>query len=115
MCRQFELYSDRIRVVGTGLGRFDETVSLAILRPLPNWQWVHGLAFRLGAWMLACSVLWAVIEEHVSRDEAIFLLGVLSGPLALALVGLTLLVMNARPVEFARFPTDDGWIALDVG
>jgi hypothetical protein len=115
--RRFELYPDRIRVTGRGhsFGRFDETVMLAILRPHPNRVWLRGKLFQYGRAALACAAGIAALSGAAGGLEAltgpwgVWVIGPLAG------AGLGLLLANVRPMEFARFPTDAGVIALSVG
>jgi hypothetical protein len=114
--RRFELFPDRVRVTGQGLrfGRFDETVSLSILRPIPNRQWVRGRPFRIGLGFLISAIIWAGLlaaswgRGALSQVE-VLLVGLLGS------VGLVMMGATARPIEFARFPTDAGPVALDIG
>lgn len=114
--RRFELFADRIRVVGKTLtGRFDESVPLAILHPHPNRAWVRGLLFRIGLWVVFILFCWIRPFIAISGTKSLTngLLPIIFG--AVALVGLLLLLVNARAAEFVRFRTDSGPITLDLG
>ncbi len=115
--RRFALFPDRIRVTGKGLylGRLDAVIPLSILHPDPARQWVRGQLFRYGLFALFVAACWAASLSLGGGPEALvrpWVVGVLG---SLALVGLLVVLANIRPVEFARFQTDAGVIALDVG
>src|SRR5437867_3198507 len=94
--RRFELFPDHIRLTGQGhsLGRFDETVMLATLRPEPSRMWSRGKLFRYGLITLACAV--GVVVGFVLRDgfealtdpSTVWVAGPLAG------VGLGLVLAN---------------------
>ncbi len=115
--RQFELFPDRIRVTGKGLyiGRFDQTIPLHILHAPPGRLWVRGVLWRYGlrAWFFAACLTTGVGvgggSEAFTNPWVVGTIG------ALVWAGLMLTAANFRPAEFARFQTDAGIIALDVG
>lgn len=115
--RRFELFPDRVRVVGRGtnVGRFDETIPLGILQPEPSRVWVRGLLFGYGKLVLlsaACAGVTLVATRGLDRAGTEWTYSVLA---VVAATGLLLVAVGMRQVEFARFRTDAGVFALDVG
>ena len=115
--RRFELFPDHVRVTGKGLriSRFDETISLANFRPQPNRLWVRGLLFRVGLWIMFFVLCLAATSAAFGGVESLIAPGFAAVLASVALVGLIMVILNARPIEFARFPNDAGVVGLDVG
>src|SRR5947207_8163651 len=112
--RRFELFPDHVRVTGKGLrvSRFDETVSLANFRPQPNRMWVRGLLFRVGFWIIFFVFCFGASSAAFGGVESLGAPGFAAVLGTVALVGLIIVILNARPIEFARFPNDAGVVGL---
>lgn len=123
--RQFELYPDRIRVVGQvqGIGRFDQFIVLSSLQPTVGRMWVRSRLFSwglCGLFIAACGMVSLVLSggyTHLlnpSDGVPLLVMGSTCATAAALVSGVFLTLLHARRVEFATFRTDAGVIGLDV-
>ena len=114
--RRFDLFPDSIRVSGGGLfyPRFEQTIPLTALSPIRGRVWVRGRLFTYGLWTLvavavACAMNFAVGASALLTQP--WFLGAFGST---ACVGLVLVAIRIRPVEYASFQGNAGITLVDV-
>jgi hypothetical protein len=116
--RRFDLYADRIVVVGKAANMsFETTIALADLKPSPDVLWVRHKLFLGAIVMLVGSFLTSIVTVAASQsihdhDELVVVLASMS--FALLLVGSIFFGYTFRKVKFLRFNSHFGTVLLDV-
>jgi len=117
--RRWELYDDRIVVVGKSMSMdFESTLALSDLGPRPDTLRIRHWSFRLAIMMLLGSflTLFAMAVAHGSapeREQLTWALGSIS--FSLAFTASIIFCYTFRKVKFLRFNSHAGSPLLDVG
>ena len=113
--RTFHLHKEQIVVDGLWDGmKYETTVMLESVRPLPDKLWYRDPAFRQGIWWLLASVFLFLVPTTVRFQDAILKWFVAFG--IGALVGGVWICFRFRSRnEYARFVSTAGILLLDIG
>lgn len=111
--RTFSLYSDRVVVQAHWRlkGEHQSIVQLDTLKPEFRTLRIRNKWYRYAGWILAGGLMTLAISVYNAKQ--------LAGPvpyigIAVAFVGIMLLLRTRRPVEFVRFDSQTGRGGLDI-
>ncbi len=112
--RTFELFDDRVRIVGSTQlsSEFDFAVQLSSLNPEPMRMRFRNKGFWAGTWMLLGSIIGCTVllsGMQASYASAAFVLVAVIGA-----SGFALMLATARKVEFVGFQNSAGLRVLDI-
>jgi hypothetical protein len=113
---RFELYEDSVRASGSRNGlEFDTTIPLARISSQSERFWVYGLYYYVGFFVVLIAVaLLLAFVALIDHDRPTPLARPYSLIGGLGVVGLVLVFMNSRKIEYARFRNDAGVPVLDI-